>query len=98
MSRCTNPFTTIKGEHHAISMVKTKLCYLTSSRACLLPSFEVCRTLEQQKGMPAEEFVQNINTAVTNLPHDPSRPMIEHILANIAQGLDGKPLAPLHIE
>lgn len=26
-----------------------------------LAIIEVCRTLEQQKGMPAAEFVQNIN-------------------------------------
>lgn len=63
-----------------------------------LAIIEVCRTLEQQKGMPAQEFVHNIDTAVTNLPHDLSRPMIKHILTNIAHGLDGKPLAPLHIE
>ena len=63
-----------------------------------LAIIEVCRTLEHQKGVPAENLSTEIHSAVTNLPHDPSRRMIKHILTNIADGLQGKPLVPLHIE
>ena len=37
-----------------------------------LAIIEVCRTLEHQKGVPAENLSTEIHSAVTNLPHDPT--------------------------
>ena len=45
--------------------------------------------------LQAEEFVKEIDLAVSNLPSDQSSQTIKNILPNINNGLNGQPIVPI---
>lgn len=58
---------------------------------------EVCQTLEHQKSLPLPPaaFIGELNLRAKNLSTDASGNMKRSILTNIANVLEGKPLAPI---
>ncbi|RPH78917.1 MAG: hypothetical protein EHM80_09110 [Nitrospiraceae bacterium] len=63
-----------------------------------LAIIEVCQTLEHQRSMPLQPhaFATEFKLRATNLPDDSSGKIKKSILTNIANGLMGQPLAPVH--
>jgi hypothetical protein len=64
-----------------------------------LAIIEVCQTLEHQRSLPVAptSFADEMKLRAVNLPNDPSSKIQKSILTNIANGLEGKPLAPFHV-